>query len=100
MSDVFEGLWPGISAALRCLKQACGYKIVAQLLQRVESSTMIDGVCGRIVAEYPDVRFLTIHDAILTPNSYVPLVRQVMVSEFARYGVSVTIHEELSSLCP
>lgn len=91
VSDVFDSLWPRLSDMLRTLKKTFGYKIVARLLQRMESTVMIDGVCGRIVSEYPDIRFLTIHDAALAVVNRGDAIRRLIEAEFDRYGVQATV---------
>ncbi len=97
VSDAFQKLWPGIYDTLRRLKQAFGYKIVAQVLQRMESTIMIDGVCNRIVLECPDIRFLTIHDAALVVVDQGDTVRQLVEAEFERFGVRAQVKPEIIS---
>ncbi len=94
VSDVFKNLWPGIHRMIRTLKAERGYKIVAQILQRMESSIMIDGVCGRIVTELPEVRFLTIHDAALVVAGQAGEIGRLIEAEFQRYGVRATVRQE------
>ena len=55
---------------------------------------MIDGVCGRIVSEFPEARFLTIHDSALVVEGLEETVRGLIRDEFAKYGVGVTIKSE------
>ena len=93
-SEKAKELWPKIYAAIRSLKAECGYKIVAKILQRMESTIMIDGVCSRIVAELPTVRFLTIHDAALAVAHAADTVQQIMSEEFERRGVTPTIRRK------
>ena len=92
VSEVFGKLWPGIFNALCKLKQKCGYKTIAQILQRMESTIMIDGVCGRIVSEHPEVEFLTIHDAALAVIDRGGIVRQLVEEEFAQFGVRAKVN--------
>ena len=97
VSEVFEKLWPNIFNALYEIKQKCGYKTVAQILQRMESSIMIDGVCGRIVSEHPNVEFLTIHDAAITVIDRGGAVRGLVEDEFDRLGVRAQVNTETFS---
>lgn len=91
VSDVFRKLWPNIYDAVRALKTMYGYKILSQILQRMESTIMIDGVCGRIVAELPGVRFLTIHDAALVVAGHAEKTSALIEEEFRCYGVAATV---------
>ncbi len=94
ITEVFQGLWPGIYDAILGIKRECGYKSVARLLQRMESSIMIDGACRRIVTELPGVRFLTIHDAALVVCEQSGDVCRLIEEEFARYGVRATVRRK------
>lgn len=94
VTDAFKALWPGIYGALVGLKRECGYKIVSQLLQRMESSIMIDGVCRRIVAELPGVRFATIHDAALVVAQSASNVLRLIEAEFGLWGVRPTVKQK------
>lgn len=97
ISKVFEGLWPGVYGTLRALKVRFGYKIVSQILQRMESVIIIDGVCGRIVADIPGCRFATIHDAALVVAKHGPDVCRLIRTEFERYGVRAGMRETVLS---
>ena len=80
--------------ALQELKRRFGYKVVARMLQRLESRLMIDGVCGKLVRNHPDVRFLTIHDSLLVAAESVGIVRRTIEAEFRAFGVEATVREK------
>lgn len=94
VSDAFQRLWPEIYDAIQRLKALYGYKIVSQILQRMESGIMIDGVCGRIVSELPGLHFATIHDAALVVADRGADVKRFIEAEFGRYGVQATVKQE------
>lgn len=95
ITEVFTELFPGIYDAILGIKRECGYKSVARLLQRLESTIMIDGVCRQIVTELPGVRFLTIHDAALVVFERSGDVCRLIEGEFARYGVRATVRRKV-----
>ena len=88
---VFEREWPSLLRATGELKRRHGYKIISRLLQRFESVAMIDGVCGRLVNQYPDLHFITVHDALIVPAVHAETVRGVVVDELARHGAQATV---------
>ena len=94
MTEAFEASWPGISRVIRDLKWRFGYKIIAKLLQRGESRIMIDGVCQRLTREYPEIAYLTIHDAVLVTQEYGRTVQGLIVDEFRQYGVCATVRKK------
>jgi hypothetical protein len=91
ITEAFGKKWPSILKGMRMVKSRCGYKIFAKILQRLESVLLIDGVCGRMVRDHPEVGFLTIHDSALIVAQEVQLVREMMVEEFRRWGAKVII---------
>ena len=91
VSEAFSNRWPDVNTWIVEMKQANGYKVIAQILQRTESTIIIDGVCRRISEEMDGLPYLTIHDAILCPVKYAGAVEQIMLAEFERYGVAATI---------
>jgi hypothetical protein len=94
-SDVtraFSRLWPGVLGWVQAVKRTCGYKAAALLLQRLESTIIIDGVCRRLLGECPGVRFLAVHDAAMVVSDAAEQVRGIMRDEFRRRGVGATVH--------
>lgn len=55
---------------------------------------MILGVCARLMEEHPDCPVVTIHDSILTTPRWVEVVTKVIHEEFARLGITPTLHVE------
>ncbi len=49
------------------------------LLQKIESSIMIDTVCKTISQQYPTIPLFTIHDSIVTTVSNQAIVTQIMI---------------------
>lgn len=96
MTDLFESLFPSIFQAIQRIKSEFGYKTISLLLQRMESALMIDGVCRRLVADYPDVPFLTIHDSAIAVIDTGGVVRKLIKEEFERYGLRVTVNTKIN----
>ncbi|MGO9599249.1 MAG: hypothetical protein ACLP7Q_14775 [Isosphaeraceae bacterium] len=90
----FEKAFPQIAKLITEVKREYGYKIVAHLLQRVESSLMINRICRRLMEGHPEIPALTIHDSILTTRKHVKLVRKIIQEEFLRIGLRPTLQEE------
>ena len=99
MARILAAEWPTCWAAIDAVKRAYHYKATSQVLQRLESAVMIDGVCGRLVREVPDVCFLTVHDSLLVHAEHVGTVRRTMAAEFDKVGVHVEISEKQGELC-
>ena len=92
LTRAFGRRWPSILNAIRQAKIQHGYKSVAKALQRLESCIMLDGVGCRLVREFPDLPFLTIHDSALLVADRTEQVQAIMREEFARWGAAATIH--------
>lgn len=91
---LFARCFPHIAKLICEIKNEDGHPALARLLQRVESSLMINRVCRRLMKEHAEVPVLTIHDSILTTRKFVPLVRQVIEEEFARLGLQPQLNLE------
>jgi hypothetical protein len=91
---LFEGAFPHIAKLIAGIKREHGHKAVAHLLQRAESSLMINRVCRRLMEKHQEVPVVTIHDSILTTKKNVNLVRRIIKEEFIRVGLRPTLHEE------
>lgn len=64
-------------------------------LQTVESWLCIWRVCGRLARECPEAPLLTLHDCLVTSQSYVGRVRDVLEGEFRQvWGVPPSLKTE------
>ncbi len=77
--------YPVVGCAVDLLRQD-DYRNVAHTLQRFESKLMIDGVCGSLAIERPDVPLLTVHDSIITTVDHAELVKERIGEVWERYG--------------
>lgn len=77
---VFMRLYPTVYGEMQSLKQD-DHKKLAVLLQRIESSFMLDKVARRIAKEQPKMPLFTIHDSIVCPVGMEGLVKSVIESE-------------------
>lgn len=64
------------------------HKRLACQLQKMESSIVIDGVCGWMRTHHPDIPMLTIHDELIVPTELVGVVRDRLTIEFEKHAVS------------
>ena len=89
----FERLFPSVMAFIRKIKKG-KYARLAWIMQKEESKLIIDGVCGRLMREHPEMPVLTIHDSIMTTARWVEIARRVIMEEFAAAGLTPTIRTE------
>lgn len=70
MKKLFASLFPTVfqvfNAIKRNLDKKNGYKVLAILLQRIESNIMIRGVAKELSEKYPELPVFTLHDSIVT----------------------------------
>jgi hypothetical protein len=92
--ELFARDFPTVYKAINDLKRK-DYRQLAYLLQAHESKLMIDIICRKILAEIPGTFIGTIHDSILTTPDKADQVREIMVREFRRFGLSPTIRTEV-----
>lgn len=93
LKDIFDDMYPGVAEVIRVHKRK-DYAFLPRLLQNIEANFVINGVCRRLMVEMPDAPVYTIHDSILTTRPFVEPIRQIMVEEFARLGLTPTLHEK------
>jgi hypothetical protein len=86
-SRIFSNLFPNVYAVIKELKYK-DYKALAKLLQRVESSFVINGVIRRCMDEFPKMPVYTIHDSIMTTNDWVDQLQLIILTEFKRVGLT------------
>lgn len=69
------------------------YKRLACQLQRMESSIVIDGVCGWLRKNHPDIPILTVHDELIVPTELANTVCDRLTLEFKKHAVSPRFSE-------
>jgi len=70
------------------------YRRLAHFAQKIESRFMFGRVVPRLMADRPESFVSTIHDSVLTTAGSGEYVRQVMLDEFAKLGVSPIVRVE------
>ena len=93
LKSIFEELFPGVAEVIRVHKRK-DYRFLPRLLQNIEANFVINTVCRRIMTEMPDTPMFTIHDSVLTTRQFVEPVRRIMFEEFARLGLTPTLHQK------
>lgn len=93
LTRAFKKLFPTVYSHIRNYKKS-NYRRLAWLMQKTESDYMINGVCRRLMLDYPEITFLTIHDSILTSPDHAGTVKTVMLEEFVKLGMRPTIRVE------
>jgi hypothetical protein len=84
MKTLFRSKFPKIYALMCDLKQK-DHSTLSILLQRVESTLVLDKICGRISSEFPKIPLFTIHDSILTTPNNVEYVKSIIEEECKKY---------------
>lgn len=79
--------FPNVFGFLSALKRR-GYEQAAQTMQHVESSVMIERVCGRILEQMTGAPAVPRHDSVCTTEQFTDMVRTIMREEFARLGLT------------
>jgi len=93
VKTAFEARFPSVAAMLRSLKVK-DYRRAAWVLQNMEASVFIQGVCNRLRRDYPRLPVFTIHDSIMTvPNGEVA-VRTAIERAFIALGIHPTVRRE------
>ena len=86
-------LYPTVMKMLRSLKRG-KYQHAARVMQNLEATIMIQGVCTRLRHQNPEVPAVTIHDSIMTTRENVGAVKTAIATEFRKLGITPTIREE------
>jgi hypothetical protein len=87
---VFAKIYPSIASYINKIKEKDHHRI-ARCLQKAERRFVIDTVCQRLFRERPGVFLTTVHDSILCQRSDGLWVRDVMLDEFQKRGVSPSL---------
>lgn len=85
LSESMRQRYPTVYEMLASFKREKGHAWVGQTLQRREAHVVIGGVCGRLMAEFPNVPIITVHDSLMTTPGNVKLVHALLRQEFARH---------------
>ena len=80
ISDAF----PSVTRIFKFLKKD-DYVLLSHIMQRLESTVIIEVVAKRIAAEKPNLPIFTVHDSISTIPSEVEYVKQLIKAEFNKY---------------
>jgi hypothetical protein len=80
--------WPNIAAVANEIKRrGNGHEELAKECQRIESSLVIDGVCGHLAEHHSDLPTLTIHDCVIVPRYAQSLIEDLIREYFGRNGM-------------
>jgi hypothetical protein len=83
--------FPEVTKVFERLKQK-NHVTLSHILQRLESTIMIEFVSRRIASDKPDLPFFTIHDSIATFQEEVEYVKRVIEEEFnSLLGIKVEV---------
>ena len=86
-SKLFCRLFPTVYEFIRDVKRG-DHTLLAKILQRAESSFVIDGVIWRCMIEHPEMPVFTIHDSVLTTPRWTSRLYGLMLDEFNKWGLA------------
>jgi hypothetical protein len=90
---LFQAHFPSVYDVI-CDLKSNDYRRLAHVLQRTESSLIINRIARRCMGELPGVCVVTVHDSVLTTPDGIDPVGTVMTQEFRRVGLDPTIRAE------
>jgi hypothetical protein len=90
-AEIFQRCFPNVYEAVYELKRR-DYCKLAHILQKTESSLIINRIARRCMEELPDTCIVTIHDSIMTTPDAADHVRNIMREEFLLVGLDPTIN--------
>jgi hypothetical protein len=92
-AELFRRLFPNVYDVVCEIKRK-DHSHLAHILQRVESSLIINRDARRCMEDFPETFIATIHDSILTTPKAAGSIRAIMMQEFAGVGLAPTIRIE------
>ena len=92
-AQLFRSLFPNVYEVITEIKRK-DHRHLAHILQRVESSLIVNRVARRCMEEMPETFVATIHDSILTTPESAGAVTSIMMGAFAQVGLVPTIRVE------
>lgn len=66
--QLFQEHFPNVIIAFKYIQRS-SYKDLALILQNMEATIVLGGICGRIEEQLPDCPIFTIHDSVMCPKS-------------------------------
>ena len=88
-----DRLYPDVMSYVREVKRR-DYRLLAQRMQRQESSFIFNHVVDYIRNRWPDMWLVTIHDSILCLPEDLRTVRGIMEQKFCNLGTEAVLREE------
>ncbi len=90
---VFEKDFPSILDCIRRIKSE-RYQALSHQLFILETEILLDGVAATFMRSRPDAPILTIHDELIVPSQYSDEVREIIETDFEKYGVKPSVKVE------
>lgn len=87
IEDKFRELFPTVHRYIRHVNESgWEHANLIRMLQREESKLVIETVAADLTSRFPDVFFITLHDAIYTTPEHLLKVEDAFRLEFDRTG--------------
>ncbi len=92
IEDRFRGLFPSLYKFIRDINcDGWEHKNLIRQMQQEESKLVIETVAANLVARHPRIFVLTLHDAIFTTASGIPVVVGAFEAAFDQIGYPMTL---------
>jgi len=92
-SSLFGRLFPNVYGVIKELKRK-DYTSLAKLLQKMESSLIINTIIRQCMEQFPEMPVFTIHDSIMTTDLWVEKLHDIMLHEFGKIGIVPNLRVE------
>jgi hypothetical protein len=76
--ELLKLIYPDLCNFVERFNLDYGVRDFSILLQRTESYLILTNVCKKIYLEYPEIPFFTIHDSIITIDTYLDKVKEII----------------------
>lgn len=92
VEDRFRGLFPSLYKFIRDINcDGWEHKNLIRQMQQEESKLVIETVAAALIVQHPEVFVLTLHDAIFTTASGIPVVVGAFEAAFEQIGYPMTL---------
>lgn len=95
---LFAKVFPSVYRVVTDIKEN-DHRTLAHVLQRTESSLLINRIARRCMEELPETCIVTIHDSVMTTPDAAAHVMEIMRQEFLNVGLDPAIRAEAHAEC-
>jgi hypothetical protein len=78
------------------IQNAFGSNVLPQVLQRLESRTLLDRVCFTFLAQHQQANLISIHDGVLIETEMAGEFKRILSETFSQIGFPVPVFKEIN----